>query len=388
MNIFDIVKKNDLLFPDYSKPNIVDLMNVLYGKYEREYQKNKNTNFLEDLIPDNKHILFILIDGMGSNLINKLPNNSFLKKNKKLDLLTVFPSTTACVLTSVVTATFPLKHGIWGWFNYNRNLNKEYYPLLFKDRHTLENLENEKIKKEDIYKVSSILNNLQTKVSVLFPQNINDSIYSKFVINDSNRYAYNSFKDIKTYFKDIISNNNKSYTYLYISDIDTLEHKNGIDSPLVLNKLKEIENLLLELNEYKDLTIVVTADHGQTNLNKKLVLDISKYEKYFYAYPTIDFCTASYYIKKEYEEEFLKEFNNDFKNEMFIFKTEEFLENNIFGLENITKYSKDNLGDYISICKKGNYYLLTGEKGEFKGGHSGLSKDEMIIPLIVLNTNK
>ena len=52
---------------------------------------------------------------------------------------------------------------------------------------------------------------------------------------------------------------------------------------------------------------------------------------------------------------------------------------------------KSNLGEYISFCKKGLYFVNTivdAEKyiGKIKGSHSGFSKEELTIPLIVINT--
>lgn len=46
----------------------------------------------------------------------------------------VSPSSTSCVLTSLATATYPSEHGIIGWYNYNREYDISYYPLLFIDR--------------------------------------------------------------------------------------------------------------------------------------------------------------------------------------------------------------------------------------------------------------
>lgn len=51
---------------------------------------------------------------------------------------------------------------------------------------------------------------------------------------------------------------------------------------------------------------------------------------------------------------------------------------------------KSNLGEFISFCKKGAYFVNTIEDtekyiGKIKGSHSGFSKEELIIPLIVIN---
>ena len=202
--IMNIMLKNDFIIPDYNNPNIVDLMRAIYCKYNIKIEINKNVETFKKLIPNNKHVLFILSDGTGSNLINKLDDDSILKRNKKDDIITVFPSTTACVLTSLVTAEFPEVHGIWGWFNYDRNLNIEYCPLLFCDRKRENNLLDYGIEPKQVFLQHSLLNNLKTNVNVLFPKYICDSIYSNFVINKKNRYSYNDFNDIVKFMKNFI----------------------------------------------------------------------------------------------------------------------------------------------------------------------------------------
>lgn len=391
MNINKTFKKEKLEIPNYNNLNFVDFINALYGKFSNKFNKNNNIKLIDNLIPNNKHILFILLDGTGSNLINSLGEDSILKKYKKLDLLTVSPSTTGCALTSLATAKYPSEHGIIGWFSYNRQFNRDYYPVLFKDRKSDKSLTEFGINSEDIYKEKSVLNSLGIDTKVVFPNFIYDSIYSKFVIEDNNRISYESIKEAFNIIKNRVNTNNSSFTYLYIPDIDSLSHSNGVYSHLVKDKLCEIENCLQKLITVKDLTVIISADHGQIDIIKDIVMDFDKYNNYFYALPGIDFSTATYYVKKECEKKFISEFNKDFKNKMFLFRTEEFTKNNIFGPTEASLYLKDNLGEYISVCKKG-YYLINSLKtedylGKIKGCHSGFSKEELYIPLIIIDSN-
>lgn len=389
--IISTMQKNKFIIPNYDNPNIVDLMRAIYCRYDVKVKINKNVDMFTKIIPNNKHILFILSDGTGANLINKLSDDSILKKNRKNDIITVFPSTTACVLTSLVTAEFPEVHGIWGWFNYNRSLNLDYCPLLYCDRKSETNLFDYNIKPNQVYQQQSLLNNLKTKVNVLFPNYINDSVYSNFVIYKENRHPYNNFDDIVDFMKKNCKNEKESYTYLYLPDIDTLEHENGVDSKIVQNKLGEIETLVENICKNKNLTIIFTADHGQTNISKDLILDFKEYEDMFYSYPSIDYGTASYYIKRGYREKFKKSFKKKYGEDMLLFKTTDLIDNNFFGIGIFNKTAKDNLGEYISICKKGTYLInnpnIEKYYGKIKGNHSGLSSDEMIVPLIIIDTN-
>ena len=375
---------DNFIIPDYNKDyNFIDLMRTLYNRIGINIKDFKS---LDNYIPKSNHYLFILCDGMGSNLLKKLDQNSLLKKNKKMDLLTIFPSTTGCVLSSLATGEFPSKHGIWGWFNYNKQMDLNYYPVLFSRREDKKNLKEINVKLNNIFMCKSLLKQkTDYNINILFPSKIVNSDYSKFVGYNKNRYGYENDSDIFNLVKSNCLKYKKTFTYLYISDIDSIEHANGIDSDIVFNRITEIDNLLKKMSKIRDLTIVITADHGQTNVSKKIIFDYEKYEKYFYAKPSIDCGTMSYYVKEQYENEFNKRFCDEY-NECVLFKTVE-LEKKGYFKNKLSKYANESIGNYISVCKKDYYMIssdLTEKKEELKGNHSGLLPDEMIIPLIVI----
>lgn len=391
MKLKDYIKKENLLLPNYSNLNIVDLAKYLYNKYGVVYEENDNIKELKDIIPDKKHTIFILVDGMGSNLINILNDNSILKKNKITDMITVSPSSTGCVLTSLATATYPSEHGIIGWYNYNRKHNIDYYSLLFTDRKLNKNLKEFDIEVGDIFKVNSKINELNVKTTVLYPDYIYDSVYSNYVANNNIRNSYTTMEDAFNQILEITSSDDKTFTYLYLPNIDSLEHDNGFDSEIVLNEIYNIEAQLKRLNN-DDIITIITADHGQTNVNKYIIMDFEKYDKYFYALPGIDFGMSTYYVKKDMEKEFVEEFNRDFKDKMHLFKTEEFIDNKVFGPNKGNQFISNNLGEYISLCNSDSQFINSTEIDEYygktKGNHSGLTKDEMVIPLIVIYNKK
>ena len=391
MNLKKYLEDNNLILPDYSNLNIVELMRFLYSKHGVDVKCN-NENRFSNLINLKKHTVFILIDGMGSNLINLLPDDSVLKQHKVEDMITVCPSSTGCVLTSVATATYPSEHGIIGWYNYNREYNVDYYPLLFTDRDG-NDLNEKGINAHDIFKIDSKLNKLNVKTKVLYSEYIYDSVYSNYAASSSIRKSYSDLDDAFKKLKSIISEDERSFTYLYILYIDDLEHDYGYDSKIVMDKLIEIDNLLNDVINIKDTTIIITADHGQTNvdINKDIIMDFNEYDKYFYAKPGIDFGMSTYYVKKDKINEFETKFYNDYKNKMYLFQTDEFLKNKVFGPNKYNDYLKSNLGEYISLCESDSQFINSDDIESYykktKGNHSGLSKDEMIIPLIVIECN-
>jgi hypothetical protein len=185
-----------------------------------------------------------------------------------------------------------------------------------------------------------------------------------------------------------IKRNEKTFTYLYIPDLDTLEHHNSPYNEIVYQEVKKIEESFKKILDCKDTVFIITADHGQLPIKDVVYMDLNIYDKYFYAYPGMDMGTACFYVKKGMEKEFENKFVKDFHNKMSLFKMDEFINKKIFGGK-LTKYAQSSLGEYIGICHR-NYafYSEYGEvdRGDYpKGNHSGLSKEEFITPLIVIN---
>ncbi len=394
MNLIECFKKNDMYLPDYTaQVSIIDLMNIIYGYCGYSQNSKCENQIVKQYVKNRKHIVFILSDGMGSNLIDSLSNNMLLKKNKVLDLQTVCPTTTGCVLSSIATAKYPAVHGMIGWYNYLREKGINYYTLLFKDRISGKNLKELGIKSSNIYQYESIMNYLSRKTVALFPEKIVDSEFSQFML-ERNRIGYESIEDVFKKLNNYIQQNldTPTFSYVYLPYVDNISHYNGVYSDNVKNVIEKLENEIIKLkaNKIEDLEIIITADHGQIDVNKEIVMDFEKYNHYFYALPGIDFGTATYYVKDNQKTEFLKNFRKDFENEMYVFNTEEFIKSKLFGYDVISEYMKSNLGDFISFCRKGVYFVNTIENeedyiGKIKGSHSGFSKEEIMIPLIVIN---
>lgn len=390
MNFVKRLNENKFHLTDYNKPTLVDAMRAIYNTCGKDFKESDATKEIKSKLNNSKHILFILSDGMGSNLINKLPDDSILKANNLMDLQTVNPSTTGCAIPSVLTGEYPATHGMLGWFSFNRERNLGYLPVLFMERDSGKSLKEFGVNEEDIYKTPSAVNLLNRKSFALFPSYMVDSPFSSFACKT--RIGYTDISDaFKKYTDEILSYDGETYTYMYLPHVDSREHEFGVYTEEVNETVKtierEVENIKAQTKE--DLEIIITADHGLTDVNYEPIrMDFEKYEKYFYAWPGIDAGTATYYVKEEMKEAFEKEFLADYDGKMFLHPTEELIENNVFGNEPLSDYMKSNLGEYVSFCSHGMFFancvIEDPEMLALKGTHSGFSLDEVMVPFIVI----
>src|SRR3990172_3184585 len=108
-----------LLHPSAEAPNTVDLSRALaslagVGGLEMSPAALQ----LAELIGEAGHYVFVLVDGLGMNLIEEQPTGAFLRNHLALELRAVFPATTAAALTSLATGLWPAEHAVPAWWTY------------------------------------------------------------------------------------------------------------------------------------------------------------------------------------------------------------------------------------------------------------------------------
>ncbi len=72
MDFIQCINDNNLMMTDYTKHTVVDLVRAIYNKCGRIFENDDKIKELDKYIKGKKHILFILSDGMGSNIIDEL----------------------------------------------------------------------------------------------------------------------------------------------------------------------------------------------------------------------------------------------------------------------------------------------------------------------------
>ena len=374
------------------KLDIVDLSKVLAYKNGVNITLEEKQKKLEKMIPNTKHTVFVILDGFGYYKLKNLPENSFLKQNLKCKLKTVNPTSTACVLTSVISASYPTEHGIFGWWDYNKELNLNYYSLLFSERRTGTSLKEKGIKVDDIYKFDTIFDKYTSDVNFYSDRKIVNSVYSEKVAGKkAKKYGYYSvkqaFENISKNLKDV---QNKTFNYLYIDGLDLYSHMYGTDSKEVMQVISAVENGVKELvNNVSDISVILTADHGQVDMASMIYLNQkTNFLNYFYAMPSIDTRMISFFVREKFRAEFEEKFMEEFKEDVILLKKEEIEKYNLFGNKKMSKVAKDSLGEYVAIIVNNKFMIcdrITLEDAmNTKGNHSGLTKEETTIPLVII----
>jgi len=373
--------------------DFLDIADAAFYKAGGVIELNDESKRVEEYFKDRNKTVFILIDGMGSIVLNNLLPNSFLNKNVKEVATTIFPSTTAVVLTALATGKYPATHAVNGWFNYILETDESIISLPFINR--LNPDEKLKINLKDLFFCDTRMDKLPVRVSTICSSEIVKSEYSLWSRGNTTGYGYRTLKGaFHTLGRLINKDKEKEYIYLYIDDFDTICHKFGPDSDEAKNLLNKIDMFVEKFARIygNRVNAIITADHGQVRIKSENLFTVSRDDKIMEllkAPPSGDSRFVCFHVRDDKHEEFKKLFNDRYGKFANLFPCDEIDNMHLLGPERMSSKAKERFGDFCAIFDKEHAfsYIKNDNDGLKKrnGFHSGNSDDEMKIPLIIIN---
>lgn len=391
----------NIVYPDY-KNSIVNLVSSIL----KVYDVNNDHPPLEQLdirtLKMKQNIIFFILDGFGMNLLNKFASSTkFLNMNLISPITSVFPSTTSAAITSLISGKTPWEHGAIGWTLYFKEFAKNIDYLPNWDSITYKTQNAKKYNVIDYVGADNIFNKISdTNPDVQqFYLTHKELSQCPNIIRNSGTAKIIPYSDHKHLFKKIYElvskkNSGRKLIFVYSSSPDTVEHHHGVYSDEVEDFVRETDSALKTLSSQlagTDTTILITADHGLIDIDKYYY--VNEDEKLFDSmimptFPEPRF--ISFFVKKHKMKQFEEAFQK-YEDKFLLFDREEFLETKLLGEGKMHPKIDDFIGDYVAIAISDSVmksiYMQNGKwKKEFKAHHSGLTEDEMLVPLIKIDT--
>jgi len=389
--------KNKIIYPNYEN-SILNLTSSLLECFDvpAEFPPLKQLDITE--LKKNQNVIFLILDGLGNNLLEKFDDCCRLLSEFRLDVITsVFPSTTTAAITSMMTGISPFEHGAIGWSLYF----KEHFKLIdfipVNDSVSQENLAKKFPSIFNMLPPKNIFEkirekNSEIKLFQLSPVTIYNSNYNKKISSGAEVIAYEKFEHLFQIMKHLVSEKGKKLIVIYSSFPDALEHRFGVYSQEVRDLLTEF-NLELEkfLSKVKNTnsSLIISADHGLIDIKKYHQLDANSpiYPNLILpAFPEPRF--VSFFVKQHKLKEF-EEAVNALDSEFLFMKREQFLSSELIAGNRIHPKIDDFVGNYVGIATGTsafkNVFPNFPKPPIFKAHHSGLTPDEMFVPLIKID---
>lgn len=366
--------------PDFNN-NIVNISATLAEFLGCPNDKPILPKLKEELQKNYKNVVFIIFDGMGMNPINlNLSEKTFIRRNIKNVLTSVFPSTTTNATTTLLTNKYPMEHGWFGWSLHFEELERAVDLYLSTDSYTQETISPDFLQKRLPIKPYYSNANTEYQISKVVPNYWHDG-------NDQNRYVCEEIDDFFSNIKRICKQEGKQFIYTYCPEPDSTMHNFGVSSTETKSIINELNDKLeLIYSECEDTLFIITADHGQIDIDGHIDLYQDKEIISMLEWPQfLEARATAFKVKPEYKQKFEVLFAKKYGNDFDLLHTKDLIANDYFG-DAIHNDNAKLLGDYISIGKTNKVMKLTEHYPDFMGHHTSLTL-EMEVPLIYYGTN-
>lgn len=370
----------NIVLPDYDHC-LMNIATTVLDHYHVKTPYQTLPTLKKELDKGYRNVVVILIDAMGAEILKKHADvTPYMSQHMQEVLTTVFPSTTVSATTSILTGQPPVVNGWIGWLQYVKEedrsviffLNKDFYD----DTHEFNYNVSEKF-----VPVTKVYQKIEAQ---------NTDVKAVEVFPEFRTPKHKTFSDLCQTILETTQEPGKHYIYAYWDKVDTYLHANGTTSEIVHNHLEEIDKDMRTLIESldDDTIVVVTADHGQIDIDEIELWNYQDIIDTFEHKPSIEARATAFFIKDGMKEAFAKAFNKHFGDSFILYTSEDFLNAHYLGHAKEHPKLKEFLGDFFSVAIDKYSFKLSDSKRAFKAQHAGLTKDEMLIPLILFSPKK
>ena len=334
--------------------------------------------------PSGRELVF-LVDGLGADLLSKYADvaPSLSRMVMHGTVTTSFPSTTATSLATLTTGEMPGAHGMLGYTvqvprSGGRVLNSLKWdervdPVMWQPVPTL-------------FERASAEGISTTHVAAKRYENTG---FTRAVFRGANYKGANVSADLISETVAALQKS-PSFVYLYVNDVDSAGHSDGVGSDKWLAALKSVDELVQTLMQKlpKGTRIWLTADHGMINVEEKIVMgqenelltDISVIAgepRMRHLYLSTESASA--------EKEVISRWESALGSKVTMHTRQSAITAGLFGT-NVSLDASERAGDVIAIAQ-GNLVLLDPERADKEGAmighHGGDSVIESSVPLLL-----
>ncbi len=370
----------NIMYPDYDS-SVLSISSSILAHYGVT-PFHKTLPLLDaTLAKGYKNVVVMLFDGLGTAILNKhLTERDCLRAHKKSDISSVFPPTTTAATTAIYSGLLPIEHAWLGWSLYFKEIDKNvniFTNVISGTKDTLAadyNVALKYIPYENIFR----------KI-----MNADSSVNAEFIAPFT-KHKVNDVPDMCNHISTVCANNRRNYILAYWPQPDHDMHELGTEHEKIHDIILDINRRVADLSaRLRDTLIIVTADHGMIDTEYAFITDYPEISDCLIRPYTIESRAVNFFVKPGKTAQFAEAFNNRFGEDFMLLTKEEVLERGLFGRGTPHERISDFLGDYLAVAtgRLSIEHARPTYRDIFKGQHAGLTEEEMIVPLIIIEGN-
>ncbi len=356
-------------------------------------------------------VILLLVDSLGyeqflsfirasDSILSHYINDSIF-----LPLTSTFSSTTPTALTSLNTGLTPQEHAVTGYSVYLKNYDLitnmiDFTPLIENRNDILTKGVLDPSKFLGAKTIFEVLREEDNKCQVVTRSLFKDSPLTKMLHKGADIETYFDTSNLFITLKRLIELKpyQNSYIFAYWDTLDTVSHVHGPSSNEAKAEIKRLLYFLktdlldrLERDHAKNSILLVTSDHGHHKFVNNRILSVEEHPNFFGCLqipPTGSSRSAYLYLKPNKHSSVINYLEKHYGSAFLLLDSKDALQRGLFGRGEVAQETSDRIGDLIALPKEGYsiYYPYNRHRKHIvlKGGHGGLSEDEMLVPLLAI----
>lgn len=388
-------ERGALVRPSADQMNFVDVVRAVAHASGVPFDLREPARDLAAQLRETKHLIFLLADGMGIDLVDRLPRNAWLRRHTRRVINAPFPTTTTTAVTSFATGEYTSRHAVSGWWVHLPQIQGPATVFQHDRARDGVSLSDLGLSVEEFCRVPPVLRSMTRDAEFLVPTGIVESPFTTHISAGRPRRSYRTYgQAIDEIVRRVEESEGPTFTYWYTPSPDSEAHDEGSAGERVFSAVEALNGALERLStrlldSRQTWKIVGTADHGHLEITPHLELGVNDalLENLRFP-PSGDMRVQFWHTREEQGERFASAFRTRFGESFYLITAQEAEELELFGPGAWSDHMRERSGDYVSISRGRaalRYAGIPGANGyrRMRSGHSGLSPAEMRVPLIV-----
>lgn len=415
----DTVYGGTIPLPDYDAGCITNLpaffQNTLLGDRPNVLSRRVQDKIRLEGV---NNVVFFLVDGFGmkqwADYRDKFEALQLFERDGYCDTLdSVFPSSTPVALNALHTdGLTPAQHGLVDWWMYVGEIDKIIATLPFSEMggEAMDSLQKYNVSPSVLLSNPTTFENFEEKgikTRVFMYKDYTQSTYTKVAYNGSQIVPYGDVGELFSVLPEQIKEYHKkpTYNFVYWGGIDVAGHQYGLEGDEHKQAAKEFFSGLNEFLSKENLEgtlFVISADHGQVNVNPEETFYLDQIDGLYELFrtseqgrPILPWGGAREVflaLREGTQERALSLLHEAIGDRVELLRSRDALAAGLFGrATNIHPHFLSRIGDVV-ILPKGNatiwYHHPEGEPFKLRGHHGGLSDGELKVPFCLLRPDR
>jgi len=353
-----------------------------------------------------QHVILVVVDALGWNQWLQMLKNPDEMEICALELMapitSIAPSTTAAALTTLWTGMPPAVHGVVGYEVWLKEFGVVANMILHSAASFVGDvggLRRAGFQPETFLPVPTLGTHLMAHgvhPYAFQPLAISRSGLSTMLMSQTQVVPYQNLSDLWVSLEKTLiqREDEKVFSYVYWGDLDELSHRFGpqderipLEFALFSRMFARFYTRMHQCKHPRTLYLL-TADHGQVSTPPAVEYDLREHPQLMdcLALPPTGESRMTYLFVHPGKEQFLMDYVEQTWPGCFIMlPAAQVIASGLLGSGSMHPRLNDRMGDWIVFPQKsGAYWWWANKENLLNGRHGGLTRDEMLVPLLGL----